>query len=547
MVQVQSYKNNKLILGLVAIIFAIIILLGIYYIFFSETEEVIDEPEIIIQTDDRISPDENQALILEVLRFRHRGLIDIIMNSGNGWENKPKMYFITEMDELEYISKDVGSASRGITETFQSEWDTIFKENKVVRDAEEEQEISYVTLKIMQRKNSGLFGRQTSDIELANIYLIYDYKTGRWSGDDYFNDTDGYGHYINSKVEVWFNLYQTDFDHDGIPYWTEVNILHTNPKVDDTQNDPDEDGIPTVWEWRWGYDPFVYDNHTTLDPDQDGIENDEEYFMEKWFANPYRKDIYLEVDGMESGGFFDPPHILYKESQQIIIERFAEHGINVYIDDGWSDGPVNRGGEELIHYERMSQDSGMMYQYYRNHFADERKGIFRYVVMCHRGGFCHPATFNQYDEMAVGISNQQMISAKGAFTPRAYRIVAATSLMHELGHSLGIGPWTVGGCDNFTFAEGRAAKQNFLDDWGNYKSVMSYYYIYDKTVVDYSDGSHGTGDVNDWKLFNLTYFQSESKVVEDPGFELPGVEEIDFMQTVYEHLPLYTGLRLWHL
>jgi hypothetical protein len=536
--------NNKLLVGIITIIAVIIILLSVYYIFFNGAEEVIDEPEIIIQTDDRISPNVNQAVILEVLRIRNRDLLDIIMQPGNSWENKPKMFFITEMDDLEYISKNVGSASRGITETFINEWDSIFKENKIVRDAEEEQEISYITLKIMQRKNSGLFGRQTSDIELANIYLIYDYKTGRWSGDDYFNDTDGYGHYINNKVEVWFNLYQTDFDGDGIPYWTEVNILNTNPKVDDTLEDPDEDGIPTAWEWKWGYDPNVYDNHSMLDPDHDGIENTEEYFMEKWFADPYQPDIYIEIDGMESGGFLDPPHIFYEESQQILIERFTQHDINVYIDHGWPDGPVNRGGELLTHYERMSQDSGMMLQYYRNHFADERKGIFRYIVMCHRGGFCHPATFNRYDQMAVGISNQQMIAAKGAFTPRAYRIVAATSLMHELGHSLGVAPWNVGGCDNFTFAEGRAAKQEFLDDWGNYKSVMSYYYIYDKTIVDYSDGTHGPGDVSDWELFDLSAFQHDTNVIEDPGFELPGIEEISFMQTVLDHLPLYTGLRL---
>ena len=171
----QSFKNNKLIIGIITIICAIIIALGVYYIFFTETEEVIEEPDIIIQTDDRISPNVNQALILEVLRIRHRDLLDIIMTSGNSWKNKPKLYFITEMDELEYISKDVGSASRGTTETFLNAWDTMFIENKIVRDAEEEQEISYVTLKIMQRKSTGLLGRQTTDIELANIYLIYDY------------------------------------------------------------------------------------------------------------------------------------------------------------------------------------------------------------------------------------------------------------------------------------------------------------------------------------------------------------------------------------
>ena len=148
----QSNKNNKLIIGLIVIILAVIILLGIYYLFFSETEKIIEKPEIIIETDNRISPNENQGLTLEVLRIRNRELLNKIMNSGNSWKNKPNLYFITEIDGQEYISKNVGSASRGITETFFMEWDTIHMENKIVKDAEEEQEISYVTLRIMERK-----------------------------------------------------------------------------------------------------------------------------------------------------------------------------------------------------------------------------------------------------------------------------------------------------------------------------------------------------------------------------------------------------------
>ena len=95
--------------------------------------------------------------------------------------------------------------------------------------------------------------------------------------------------------------------------------------------------------------------------------------MQKWFADPYQRDIYIESDGMERGGLFDPPHIFYEESEQIIIERYAQHGINVYIDDGWPDGPINGGGELLPHIETISQDSGMMLQFYRHNFADERK------------------------------------------------------------------------------------------------------------------------------------------------------------------------------
>ena len=93
--------------------------------------------------------------------------------------------------------------------------------------------------------------------------------------------------------------------------------------------------------------------------------------------------------------------------------------------------------------------------------------------------------------------------------------------MHELGHSLGIANWNWGGNDNLSFADGKQAKQEFLSQWGNYKSVMNYYYIWDKTIVDYSDGSHGSGDQNDWKAFDLTEFKKETNIIEEPGFTWP--------------------------
>ena len=74
--------------------------------------------------------------------------------------------------------------------------------------------------------------------------------------------------------------------------------------------------------------------------------------------------------------------------------------------------------------------------------------------------------------------------------------------------------------------------KKYIEEHGNYRSVMNYYYIYDKTLVDYSDGSHGNGDFDDWSFINLTFFQDNAKVFEDPGFELPGVEEIGLVKTM---------------
>jgi hypothetical protein len=90
-----------------------------------------------------------------------------------------------------------------------------------------------------------------------------------------------------------------------------------------------------------------------------------------------------------------------------------------------------------------------------------------------------------------------------------------------LGHSLGIGPNTIHGCDNGSyktrFLPSKERKQ-YLKEWGNYKSVMNYYYIYNKDIVDFSDGSHGYNDQNDWEKIYLPFFQIEADVVVDPFY-----------------------------
>jgi len=495
-----------------------------YFEFFTKKKEPLKDESVEYELDDRISPLTNQGLILDINRIRHRGLIDDIMKIGFSFRNKPRFYFITDIDDFKYSSYEEFGFTYAV-------WDTFFQENRIIRDAKEEQETSEIIITIVEKEKKGLI--RSHDVEKEIIHITYDYRTGCWTGDDFFRDNDGYGHYVGECFEVWFNVYQTDFDHDGIPYWTEVNVIHTNPHVDDSKLDPDKDGIPTSWEWKWGYDPFIWDDHTTLDPDIDGIENIEEYQMFKWFANPFSQDIYIEVDGMEKNRILDQDHILYEESQQIIIERFCSHGINVYIDDGWPGGPINGGGELLSHIKTISWDSGMMLQFYNNHFADERKGIFRYLLMCHSGvfpmmAFSGNTVFNSYDTMIVGTFIYQKL-----LMPRTQRLLLAATVLHELGHTLSIAPYTIEGCDNISFAlDVSSIKQlidgwrNYKNEWDNYKSVMNYRYMINVNLVDYSDGSHGYNDQNDWEKFYLPFFQIENNVIIEPGILPPATDKI---------------------
>ena len=541
----NSLVNKKSIKMLAILIVVAILISGLYVLLLpkqphtEKREEVIDEDT----SDNRISPLTDQALFFEIKRIRRRGLEEEMRKFGRDLPKPNPYYVVLNIDGKEYDGSKIesvqGSGSGTITD-----WDTGYGYGKIIKDADEEQEISEITFKIMEIKSKGiLFFKRNVPVELESLHLVYDYRTGRWEGDDYFNDSDGYGHYFGENCEIWFDIHQTDYDEDGIPYWTEVNILGTDPKVDDSKLDPDNDGVPTSWEWKWGYDPFSPENHTQLDPDVDGLSNVVEYKLEKWLANPFYKDIFIEVDGMKgSGKRKDLPYYMFpEESQEMLMDKFARHAITVHIDDGCMGG----GGELLPFVESISQESGMMQKFYKYHFADDRKGIFHYAVIAYASGFCHPQSYgNRYDAFTISGSKEVfsrvfMPYPRYRFNPRTFYIWMASLFMHELGHSLGLmpAPWYCGGIDNISMVPGRLpdnmsfiekmkARNHAIEYWANYVSCMNYGNSggplkgilkpsYAWMVLDYSDGTHGEHDYDDWSHIDLTYFQKSAPFVED--------------------------------
>ena len=528
-------KKSKKYMFVLAVFLVVLVLIGsavfVYYEPYQEKEDESEEtaePEI----DNRIDPYLNQGLRVEILRIRNRRLLDEMTSPSIRMKNAPSFYWKVIVDEKEDDSS--GSVGLGSTGTYVM-WDTMGLEGRSIFKIKDEQVESDVTIIITEKVKKGLFGLRTEDVEKEKINVIYNYQTGRWSSeDDFFMDDDGYGHYRGKNYDVWFNIYQSDIDHDGIPYWTEVNILGTDPLMSDSELDPDNDGIPTSWEWRWGYDPFTWNDHYNLDPDVDGIENIEEYKMAKWLADPFQPDIYIETDGMQKKGLFDVKHIFFKEAQQMIIERFAQHGINVYIDDGWPDGPVNGGGEMLPYiYDFDDVSGGQILSFYRHNFADERKGIFRYIIVGNKAGWCIPAEYNHYDTIVIGSNLNSYLTMKLAFTKKQIIVVNAKGILHELGHSLGFMTYTFPGIDITTpigFRYPSMDKEDYKKYLNEYYSVMNYKYIWGgffglraRKLVDYSDGSNGAPyDRNDWEYIYLPTFQIETAMHEeeiDESFE----------------------------
>jgi len=536
--KINKKSSSRVIAGVALIVIALLILSSVfvYYEYFEkeEVQEKKEEPKVI---DDRISPLENQGLVIEILRIRHRGLYEKLTNPRLNWKTKPTFFFVTTMDGLEFASNVVGQQGRFEEVNFHT-WDTMFMERKIVKDSDEEQETSDITLTIVEKITTRKIIRKTTkDVERDSITIKYDYRTGRWTGDDYFGDQDGYGHYLGKTFEVWFNVYQMDSDNDFIPYWVEVNVLGTDPRRDDTYRDPDEDGCPTAWEWKWGYDPFSWDDHEKLDPDVDGIENIEEYKMERWLANPFYQEVYVEVDSVSGKGRLDPPTRLYEESAEAITEKYAEHHISLFFDTGWPNGPINGGGQLLPYYASLSQDSGLILEYYNNYFPDERKGIFRYMVFSQKGGYNHPAKNNIYDCTVIphdpllpykplkGIKNFFMFGVVP--TKRGNRVQLAAGIMHELGHSIGIGVSPFEGVDNMSYGLPRFPNKNYL--YKDYRSVMNYQCIYEFSVLDYSDGRNGPPyDQNDWQKIFVAGFQYNDNLIEEPFFEPPGHDKYVF-------------------
>lgn len=90
-----------------------------------------------------------------------------------------------------------------------------------------------------------------------DVDITYNLKTGIWTGDDYLNDGNIYGHASGEEdggagdeddCEIWFYIYQSDYDEDYLPYWSEIEH-RTDPTDSDTDNDGAIDGVevfPTV-------------------------------------------------------------------------------------------------------------------------------------------------------------------------------------------------------------------------------------------------------------------------------------------------------------
>jgi parallel beta-helix repeat protein len=261
-------------------------------------------------------------------------------------------------------------------------------------------------------------------------------------------------------------------------------------------NDSDMDGVPDWWELTWGYDPLVWNDHHNLDPDNDALNNIEECYTNIYGSNPFFKDIFLEIDWMESSTSSNKP------SEQLIhqvISLFQNHNITLHIDVGNLDG-----GEEIPYCSSIfsyTKLRDLYWEYFlHNNMTNPRKGIFHYGLICN---YCPDLNFpffgwDNLDSFAISI---EWLKNKYPYLRKEHLSIGA--IVHHLGHSLELLADTYDGIDNV------GTQYPFSMQWWkykNYKSCMNYFYKY--KLFTYSDGTNGPGDFNDWEALNFHFFKN---------------------------------------
>ena len=409
----------------------------------------------------------------------------------------------------------------------------VYEEWSATADVPDDEEFVDVVIELWD-KNPGLdrlCDLSINDARYPYSYtanLTYSIKTGHWCGDDYVPydenwcgpDRSGYGrlngcddnsqYQHDRDCELWFDIRQSDPDGDGIPYWTEENVYGTDPEVDNTGEDADGDGVPIEWEHKWGhtfewdwwddevehvwvYDPFVAENHSELDPDEDGLTNVEEYLTSQWGSDPFRDDLFIELDQMKAGSDGQQASILTEGAQERLRTAYDKHNIVYHLDDSCM------GGGEMIPFDLETGGRELREDYYQDYFLHDgenewRQGVFHYGVVVWDAGFNGYAI--RRDMWQISAKYIEEKTRQLFFVDED--IVYASVYMHETGHSLAIyNP----GVDN----------HNAMYPWQPeywkyrpYRSCMNYGYTY--TFVDYSDGSRGMNDFDDWSDLDLTYF-----------------------------------------
>ena len=207
----------------------------------------------------------------------------------------------------------------------------------------------------------------------------------------------------------------------------------------------------------------------------------------------------ISPDGQQS--------ILPEGSKELLRTAFDRQNVVYHLDDGQM-GVYTTGfetGHDMIPFYEMLDHSSLRNVIYWNYFlhGDEnnwRRGVFHYGLVIYQ------ADYHGYVFLPDSWQISSKVLEENKTVPKIQvkrDTVFASAYMHECGHTLGIYNGNTPGCDD---QNGKYPWQKNWWKWRPYKSVMNYGYMY--KIVDYSDGSRGKNDFDDWDRLDLTAFQN---------------------------------------
>jgi parallel beta-helix repeat protein len=298
----------------------------------------------------------------------------------------------------------------------------------------------------------------------------------------------------------WLTFPMPDIGPNWILEKTFQKPNYTNPwpeHITFTEPDTDGDGAPDAWEIKWGYNPNIWDDHYHLDPDNDSLNNIEECYMDQYNSSPFYKDVFLELDWMktiDANTTNEPPTAEFNQMK----DAFAAHNITLHIDAG-----ALGGGEEIPSQTFVSYaDLVDLYWKYFLHsdLNNPRQRIFHYGLICdftEGPGF----VFVGWDNLNSFVYGLQFLTETYPHYRREK--LSVTSAMHEAGHTFGLIATKFTGIDNAL-----TMKPKYKEFWiyNSYKSVLNY--VYSFSIINYSDGTHGRGDFNDWGNIDFSFFKN---------------------------------------
>ena len=283
----------------------------------------------------------------------------------------------------------------------------------------------------------------------------------------------------------------------NIPTQRYTSIPQSQQMITLTGNDTDNDGAPDWWEEKWGYSPFISNDHQQLDPDKDALNNIQEAYMDALGSNPFHKDIFLEIDWMSCPENEDiKPNTTWLEK---IIDSFAKQNISLHIDVGLAGG-----GEEIeFSCDETSSYTDLIDLYWdyflHNDLKNPRKGLFHYGLICY---YCPDVNFpfigwNALDSFAISV---QWLEENLPQYQRQQLITGG--IIHHLGHTLGLIADSYQGIDNIDTLNIHSIHWlQFL----SYRSCMNYFYKF--RLYTFSLGLNEPYDFNDWAAMDFSFFQ----------------------------------------